>query len=398
MSPEAAEGGARMRRSGGRWLYGLAVAGLVLVGQAPLAQAQEHSLIQNSSLLGESYGASPGPAEPTPPGALDVVAESAVFVKNLELFHIPFAPGYTRIGCLFPLRLRYRADPRLTIELGATIGRDFGDDAAVNVARLLGRLTYEPFDRVFVIAGSLLPTHWIHDAMLDDTRRLLTYGEEGVQLRVDREHFKHDQWIHWRIREGLERPEAFEIGSSSQLRLFSSMLWIDGHFLWSHVGGQINAGDRVEHNLTFLAGVSFGKSGLIKGVIGDARLGVNGLWNVDHKRNEPEQKGQGIETFGTLDSAVFARSKLRFFTSYFDGQDFHADLGDPLYRLDRYAQFGLDWILRATRSLRIEVGYVLQWTDNMTNYSYLVNFVWDEAFPTPIRPRLGPPPPLPLGP
>jgi hypothetical protein len=37
-------------------------------------------------------------------------------------------------------------------------------------------------------------------------------------------------------------------------------LWLDGQFIWNHVGGQISTSDRLEQNLSFLVGASMGRA------------------------------------------------------------------------------------------------------------------------------------------
>jgi hypothetical protein len=52
--------------------------------------------------------------------------------------------------------------------MGALVGHNFGDDNQLDIADLIIRLVIEPFDDLFFMAGTLFPTHWIHDALYDD--------------------------------------------------------------------------------------------------------------------------------------------------------------------------------------------------------------------------------------
>ena len=241
------------RRSAGRpgWtrnrLVGLGVAILVEATVLP-ATAELYSHLEDSTVVGRNFGYESGtPEQGHPPvGTVEFVPELAVFMENIE--KIDTVRGRTFIGFFTPTRFRYRASEIVTVELGALLGHDFGDDNELDIAEPILRLVAEPIDDVYLVGGTILPTHWIHDALLDDTQRLQG-NEQGFQVRVDRETLKLDTWVNWRIRETRIRPEEFEIGTAFQLRPDAKLLdglQIDGQVFWSHVGGQQNDTNRVE--------------------------------------------------------------------------------------------------------------------------------------------------------
>lgn len=166
--------------------------------------------------------------------------------------------GKPCFGVLLPLRFRYRAHERLQFELGVLLGEDFGNSKRLNLAEPLIRLGYSPRPAVHLVVGTLYPTHWIHDGLVDGTNKFRGRGEQGGQLRVDRTGLKQDLWINWRVRETGIRAEEFEIASSNQLRLMQERLWLDAQMIWNHAGGQISASGRLEHNLSFMLGGSIG--------------------------------------------------------------------------------------------------------------------------------------------
>ncbi|MFT5442524.1 MAG: hypothetical protein ACI8W3_001568, partial [Myxococcota bacterium] len=230
---------------------------IVLVGsgfQIPEARGDEFSTISTSTVLGRNYGIPTGTSVPfelglnpeAVSGQVDFVVESAFYFKNMELFGLDdVAEGETLFGVLLPLRFRYRVDSRFQFELGALVGEDYGDGSRANVAEPLIRATFVATEKVYVVAGSLYSTHWIHDALVDDTNKLRGRGEQGVQLRVDRKRLKQDLWINWRVRETGVRAEEFEIASSNQARFFDESVHVDAHAIWSHAGGQISSSDRL---------------------------------------------------------------------------------------------------------------------------------------------------------
>ncbi len=362
------------------------------------ASADEFSDLSNSTVLGRNRGIPTGTFDSDPAqtvtaeavGRIDFVAESAFYFKNMELFGLDEVEGETLFGVLLPLRFRYRAHERLQFELGALLGEDYGDDDRFNVAEPLIRLTYSPTAQIHVVAGTIYPTHWIHDALVDDTNKLRGRAEQGVQYRVDGDRLKQDLWVNWRIRETRVRAEEFEIASSSQLRLMEDRLWLDAQAIWSHAGGQISIDDRLEHNLAFMVGGSLGTAGR-SGFphLEDLRLAGRFFYSIESGRGIERDSGTGWEVALALTEPLGQTTRAKIHASYFEGNDLLDERGDPLYRLDRYAQLGGSLLFHPLPGLGIETGILGQWTDDELNFSYTVNFVWGQAFATPLRKASG---------
>jgi len=356
---------------------------IVATCTATTATAELYSHLEDSSVVGRNIGYASGtPDQGHPPvGTVEFVPELAVFMENIE--KIDTVRGRTFIGFLTPARFRYRASEAVTIELGGFLGHDFGDDSELDIAEPIVRLIAEPVDDVFLVGGSILPTHWIHDAVLDDTHRLQG-TEQGFQVRVDREVLKLDTWINWRIRETSIRPEEFEMGLAGQLRPFGG-LHVDGQVFWSHVGGQQNNTKRVEHNLAFVGGATWGCAEPFGATwIEDLRIGGHYFHVLDDGRNGNFSTGRGWEAEISLETQPWDRVGLRYHASYFDGDEFGALRGDPLYGLSDYTQLGGTLIAEMTGSLRAEAGVVLQYGQGVFNGSFLINLVWGQPFPVPV--------------
>ncbi len=360
------------------------------LGLADPAFAEDFSIIDESSVIGRNYGLPGlGPGQPeTPVGEVDVRVETAFYFKNLELLGLDSINGETLYGVLVPLRFVYRQTPGLFIELGAVLGQDFGDSDRLSTTDPLFRLSYAPIDDVFIIAGTIFPTHWIHDALLDDTWKLRGPVEQGFQLRADRQHFKTDTWVNWRVKESQWDPEEFEIASSNQVRLFDQSLWLDLQALWSHVGGQLTLSDRLEQNLGFNIGGSWGVHSIEgMGALSEFRLGAHFLHTRDSGRDIETETGHGWEVSGAMDFELPHNIRARVNASYFSGNDLRASRGDGLYRLDDYTQLGGSMVFAPLPGLQIETGIVGQHTDSELNFSYWVNFSWGHGFKTGLKPR-----------
>lgn len=345
----------------------------------------EFSITTDSTVIGQNYGYPSGtPSQGrTPVGQVDLVTESAVFIENLELTGLDDhgIDGETFTGFLLPLRARYRAHERLSVELGAILGHNFGDENTLDVAEPLVRLAYEPRDNLYVIAGTMLPTHWIHDAIYDDVNKFRTGVEQGFQFRADRDTFKQDLWISWRVREGQVAPEEFDVANTMQWRMSEDALWLDTQVLCSHVGGQRSASPRVGNNVTLLGGASYGFANPMGNTsIDELRLCARYLFSSDDTEQTSGVTGSGYEVCAWVDMHPDDGVLLRLHGSYFEGDDLLARRGDPLYRLDRYGQVGAAALFDVAEDLCIETSGVAQLTEDRFNYTFMLNFIWGHAF------------------
>ncbi|MEQ9315251.1 MAG: hypothetical protein RLN72_05320, partial [Henriciella sp.] len=310
---------------------------------AGAASAQEHSIIENSTVIGQNFGVPTGAlGQPeTPVGDVDLVVEAAVFAKNLELIDLGALEGETLIGAIIPLRARYRASENITFEFGAVLAQNFGDEDSLEPVEPLVRIIAEPADNIFVIGGTILPTHWSHQALFDDNNKFRDTTEQGLQFRVDRDQIKHESWINWRVREGVFDAEEFEISTATQLRFFDDTVRLDGQVHWTHAGGQISLSDRVDNNFVGLIGASVGASELFGlEAVEDVRIGAAALFSSDDTRQTDPEEGSGYEISGEMILRTSDRTKVRLHAAYFDGEDFFSRRGDPLYNFEDYAQLG----------------------------------------------------------
>jgi len=350
----------------------------LLVMTASPVRAEEYSAINGGTAMGSSYGA-PKYGEV---GELSLITEMAFFFKTLEIFRLQHMEGETFTGYRLPLRLQYNPRHDLSLELGVVLGHDFGDDDRLNETAPLVRLVYEPSPGLFIIGGTLIPTHWIHDAFQDDVQKFRTDVEQGFQLRADQSWLKNDTWLNWRVREEVVEAEEFEIGLSNQFRLFNDMLRLDNQFMWTHAGGQVSSSGRIEQNLIFLAGLSVGtRKPLGWDLCEELRLGYAWLYSREENDHSGLVKGFGRAYTAHADFRVMQHFIIRTFGEIFEGRDFISTLGDPLYRLDKYNQLGTNLLFNVGADhLFIEVGFVNQWTDDVSNLTYQVSMVWGDGF------------------
>jgi len=342
-------------------------------------RAEEPSLVDRSTFVGANFGFATGSSQPLgPAGQLSLAAEVDIYLRNLELTEIGSVKGETFFAFMVPVRLRYRAHEQLTLEVGVFLRHDFGDPDEFNAVDPLIRLVYETANDVYFIAGSILPTHWIHDALHHQVQRYRTPAEQGLQFRIDHAAFKEDIWINWRIRETDVDPEEFEIGNATRGLLFDERLWLDFQFLVAHAGGQMNSSGRVESNVSGLLGatygIPFGRPGQ------EVRFGGRYFLSLDHIDNVSSVNGNGWEAIVSVLLRPNENILLRVYGTYYQGEDMLAQRGNPLYGFDNYAQLAVDAVFDAAGDLQIELGFVAQFTDNVVNYTFWVTFAWGHDF------------------
>ena len=361
------------------------VAGTALVATPffSVAAANEYSLIEDSTVVGQNYGypsGTPG-QDDTISGNLDLVAEAAVFFKNHELIDLGAIEGETFYGAIAPLRARYSPNEFVTFEIGAVLAQNFGDDDSLETIEPIIRIVAEPADDIFVIGGTILPTHWSHQLLFDDVNKFRRNAEQGFQFRADKSWWKQDTWLNWRIREGEINAEEYELGSSTQFRLLEDMIRLDGQLHWVHAGGQISSSDRVEDNIIAMFGASAGvqePAGMER--IKDARIGVSYFMSSDDSKVIEKVDGNGIEFYGETIVQTGDENALFLRASYFEGDDIINRRGDPLYSLEEYGQLGATHVWKIGDSVNLEVGGVTQFTEEEVNWSASINLTFGTAF------------------
>lgn len=360
---------------------------LIIFSAVSASFSGEFPIISDSTVIGTNFGYPSGTPETghTKAGNLDFVFETTFFAKNLELTNLETIDGQTFIGYLAPLRLRYRPHDKVTLEAGALLGHNFGDENRLDEMEPIFRLVYEPKDNLYIIAGTIMRTHPLHDAIFDDVRAFRRNVEQGFQFRSDLKWFKEDLWINWKVREDEMTSEQFEIGSATQLRFDN--LWLDGQFLWVHTGGQKNLESVVSHNINFVAGASYGfqpefKSSLLSPVK-DIRIGGHYIYTSDtpdESSAEPKTTGSGFEGRVTADIKPSKETTLHLFGSYYKGSKLLAREGDPLYSMDEYAQIGTNLFFNLPAGLRLELGIAVQVVEGTFEHTEQLYLTWGKSF------------------
>ena len=361
-----------------RYRHGL-TAGLIASLFATTAAAQDESLIPGSTVIGQSFGL-PGVVGEMEAGETDLVLEAAVFFKNLELIGFDELDGQTFFGAVAPVRLRHAFTDAVSLELGVVAGHDFGDDDALSDVDPLVRIAIKPTETSAIVAGTLISSHWAHQALFDDTNALRDLSEQGLQVRIDRTRFRHDSWVNWRVEEGEVDPEEFEIGSTSRVALAGGRVGLDAQVLYTHAGGQISTSRRVDNDFAVMGGASLATGPVWDGRFADLRAGLNGFYSVRDRKGESATNGSGVEAYLQADADLTDRLRTRLGAGYFNGSDYTAPKGDPLYQFDDYTWARGSFVWDLGRGVAAETGLTLQNAAGNTNYTANINLTLNSAF------------------
>jgi hypothetical protein len=359
------------------------------------ASADEASIITTSTVIGQNYGYPTGtPVHgETEPGSLEFVVETAAFLKTMERgdldgFQLGSTDSENYFGFLAPIRGRFRLHDRVTFELGVVLADDLGEaenfygtDEDIDPVAPLIRLAVEPWEDMYFIAGTLLPTHWSHQALFDDTNKFDETTEQGFQFRADKPFLKNDTWVNWRLRDGNLNSDEYEIGSTTQLRLFNDVLRLDGQVHWMNVAGPNSEYTLVESNLAGLLGASVGTHAPFGiELVEDARIGVAAMESSDDTYIINSEDGSGWEAAATIDLRTSDDTFVRLKASQFEGDGLVARRGDVLYTQDSYSQIAATGIWDLGAGFRLEAGADLQDANEDTNWTAKVNLSWGGAY------------------
>jgi hypothetical protein len=359
---------------------------LLIMNIPSLSHAGEYSISDFSSVIGRNTGYPSGTTASgmTKTGNLDLVLETTIYAKNLELVGVEIE-GETFIGSITPLRLRYRPHEQLTFEAGALLAYDFGDGSEFDEIEPILRIVYQPHAHTYAVAGTIIRTHSIHDAIYNDAAAFNENAEQGFQFRADYDNFKQDFWINWRIKEEETVSERFDTASVTQL-LIGDFL-IDAQLLLRHTGGQKNNEDKVEFNTAFLFGGSYG---FLKGatvpvlkILEEVRIGAHFIGSSDDPDDQsglPASDGNGIEGTIVFKTKPSKDANVHIFGSYFNGNDLIARAGDPIYAKDEYVQIGTNLVLNLAGGLIFELGAVGQFIDGTFTHTEQMYFSWGKGF------------------
>lgn len=288
--------------------------------------------------------------------------------------------------------LRYSPSSRLNFDIGVFAGLPIGDTQRFHTVQPILSAEYEIWPAVSVIAGTIKRNHPFVDALFNDASLFSRPIEQGFQLLVNREHYQQDLFINWNQLETFQKAERFDVGYAG--RVSAGVLSFNGQVYWTHSGGAqysesrtfFGAGlprDRPASNnflTAFGPQLTFQPSRYWSALSWFKEVDVMALYLTS--QHEPTQSGLPIERGrGYQLTAGLNLDGWRPYVTFWRGERFVNDQGDPAYYAGNFTEFGLvkDVMLPAGFSLRIG-GFGRVIDNRMTHTEYaLLNWSWDQS-------------------
>ncbi|MGC3973124.1 MAG: hypothetical protein QM771_01890 [Nitrospira sp.] len=248
--------------------------------------------------------------------------------------------------------LRYSPSPRLNLDVGVFAGLPVADTQRFHTAQPILAAEYEIWPAVSVVAGTIKRNHPFVDALFDDARLFSRPIEQGFQLLVHREHYQQDLFINWNQIETFQKAERFDVGYAG--RVSAGVLSFNGQVYWTHSGGAQYSESRTffgvgvprdrpaSNNFMTAFGpqLTFQPNRYWPGLSWFKEVDVMALYLTS--QHEPTQSGLPIERGrGYQLTAGVNLDGWRPYLTFWRGERFVNDQGDPAYFAGNFTEFGL---------------------------------------------------------
>jgi len=269
---------------------------------------------------------------PADSGKLYFGVNTLGYFKNNE-YKQTIIEGYTLFGYQFQPFLSYHLTPRIRLDAGVFLQKDFGNDAYSTTAPIISlKWRNKDFSIIFGnLEGSL--NHRLIEPLYNFERVMNRRLETGVQFLIDREDLFADVWLDWQYMQYWKdsKQEQLVGGVSLQkriARLGSGELLLPVQMVMRHQGGQLDtAGLPIQTVVNTAVGISW-----IQPLDGRlTELALNGYYVYDKdisKTRQPYLDGDGIYVNGSITT----RFGLQIMASYWKAREYLAIEGGPIYQ------------------------------------------------------------------
>lgn len=278
------------------------------------------------------------PVRPEYDNQLRLAVQGFLFSKDDEYFNKIFE-GRTYYGTQLATRLAYFPSPKLRLEAGIYLWKDYGNPRFMQVQPLFTAIYQTGPHRILLgnIEGHL--NHNYIEPLFDFERVMLNRLEEGMQYQYTTRRWTVDAWVDWqrqqyRFSDYQERIAGGLVADAAVVRDSSGWLVrVPFQFLAIHQGGQL---DTIDVPLTTLFNVASGLR--VRKEVGRKFLhswyaDFYGTYYHDYSftRVLPYERGTGLYLNLGADTR-FTKIQL----SYWRGNGFIAPQGGPLYQSISY--------------------------------------------------------------
>jgi hypothetical protein len=319
--------------------------------------------------------------------SMALVVDVLFFGDNTE-FRNPFREGETLLGAAATVAVELPLSDRATLVAGAFGMRQFGSDAAFDLARPVlalrlhnGRstLTIGTLDTAM---GGRPPgpdragPHGLLPPIQRETLSFERPYEAGLQWQFAGSSFRHDAWINWQRLNTPAHRERFDAGIGGEA-LVTSWLSIPFQAHIVHEGGQLFASGPVADS------TAFGSGAIVRGSARSLRLTLemHGLLS----RYVPDRDAAALyrEGVGTFVRTAVERAAWRGHVIAWRARNFVKVEGDSNYLgvtragvlhrgWRRYAEAGITRTFHPASEARVETSARLHRIEDHTEYSFRI--------------------------
>ncbi|MCD6454026.1 MAG: hypothetical protein J7L62_01845 [Candidatus Aminicenantes bacterium] len=273
---------------------------------------------------------------------------------NLEYKDNPYYDGRTFFGDNLEGYFTFKINEKVSSDIGIILWRFYGGNRQI-LPYISFSFTPEPW--ITFVFGNLKRFHGLHRAIFFDTLYYERPAERGFQFLLNGKNARADIWINWQREMRVLTQEKFDVGGIFNLQAEPAFFKLQYHYI--HYGGEYlehHVGPRDETAIMGLAGISIPDT--FAGSVDVTMAYFLSFYIPDRWLNTME-KGKGIE--GKI---LWKNPVLNIFASYWKGNDFFHEDGDPLYQAKKLVVFGLEKEFRL-KSFILKFVITTGWVDGI---------------------------------
>lgn len=265
-------------------------------------------------------------------GKLYLGVNTLGFFKNNE-YKQTIIEGYTLFGYQFQPFLSYHLTPKLRLDAGAFLQKDFGNDK-YSMSTPIFSLKWRSGDYSIIfgnLEGSL--NHRLIEPLYDFERVLNRRLESGVQFQVNRDGLFADAWLDWQYMQYWKDSKQEQLVGGLSIvkrlaRIGSGELSLPFQVVARHQGGQLDtAGLPIQTVVNTAIGLSWTQP--LNGWVNEASLSGYYVYDKDiTTTRQPYLDGDGVYVNGSITT----KFGLQLMASYWQAREYLSIEGGPIYQ------------------------------------------------------------------
>lgn len=296
-------------------------------------------------------------------------------LKNYSLFYNfeykdnPFYDGRTFFGDTMEGYFTFPINQKVKADIGVILWRFYGGDR-----ELLPyfSISFTPRPWFTFVFGNLKRFHGLHRAIFFDTFYYDRPAERGFQLLFNSKRLKGDVWINWQREMRVLVQEKFDVGAVFRYKIAPLSLDLQYHYI--HYGGEYlehHVGPRDE--TAIMAKLNFLTPETSLGKL-EFSIAMFRSYYIPDRWLSEIFKGKGWE------AKLFWKNRIiNTFLSYWKGDGFYHEDGDPLYQGKELLVIGLEKPVKL-KDFRFRLILTTGWVEGIWVPYQKIEIRWSHSF------------------